>query len=1095
MTNAGLASQVLRWLHIQMRVRMLSDVREFCINFARSNVLTLVGLACACSLIAGPVYAQIDQVGAPIISNFDAKVYKAHSQNWAAIQDKRGLMYFGNSQGILEYDGQHWRSLATTGNPMVRSLSMATDGTIFYGAIGDFGYLEADKQGKLVAKSIKDLLPEEERVFNDVWQIESSSQGVYFFTRSRIFRLFSGKLTALPGKFASSQAVVLNDTIFYVDSERGISRIDGNEIHSIPQLASLLNGRRIVLTRSGEHKLLAGRTKGDFKEIDLSPLWNAEKSRYINTEAATPIVADFPTELDGLLDEDHAYLYKLITLNSDRFAISTVRAGILIFDRQGKLQQAINKNGGLQDNTVAGIMLDRDHNLWAATNSGISHIELSAPQSVFGAKQGLEGISISAAYYQGRMYLGGFQNIYVKAPFRYDLKNDTPQFHPLKNGTSEVWQFLEVAGDLLAASGRGLYRITGETASKVEQSSGNAYCLGYTPAWPDHVFVGLMGGVEVFKKQGSQWVLQGRLHGVKENIRRISTDVNGGLWLNTEVGGLLRVHFKNNRVTDIATHRIGSEHGIPDLIASRTSSIGDQLYLATPKGLYVAKIAPWQETKDDTRFVPEPRFGAQFADGSLELSEIVSDGGAGFLLKTSGGIFHLTSTNQGRWIANASAFRGLPMPDDTLFVHPQGGVWLTGEALYRVDLGNPIAADKHFSSLISSVRSKGKQAIFEGTHAQVGAHLGGVLTVAQLAQNLSLIPELRYAQNELSFEFSSNSFAKPGTTRFQYKLQGFDTDWSALDPATLKEYTNLPEGQYQFKVRALNVYGAQSEEASYEFRILAPWYRTWWAYLIWFGLAVVLFAAAIHLYTLRLRREKQHLEDLVAERTRQLKDASLTDPLTGLRNRRFISEVLHNDVSAFVGYKNYVISAEKAREGMTGKEVFGLFLMDMDHFKHVNDTYGHDAGDHVLKQFAEILTQLVRKDDVVIRLGGEEFLVVLKKTKPDYVHVFAKKVLNAVASKEFDLGEGTLLHKTCSVGYTSFPAYQKHPDLLSFEQCMMISDMAMYHAKHEGRNRAVYLCEGERIPSDEHEMRKMTTSMEYAIREGFLKIGAVQLQQ
>ena len=107
MTNAGLASQVLRWLHIQMRVRMLSDVREFCINFARSNVLTLVGLACACSLIAGPVYAQIDQVGAPIISNFDAKVYKAHSQNWAAIQDKRGLMYFGNSQGILEYDGQH----------------------------------------------------------------------------------------------------------------------------------------------------------------------------------------------------------------------------------------------------------------------------------------------------------------------------------------------------------------------------------------------------------------------------------------------------------------------------------------------------------------------------------------------------------------------------------------------------------------------------------------------------------------------------------------------------------------------------------------------------------------------------------------------------------------------------------------------------------------------------------------------------------------------------------------------------------------------------------------------------------------------------
>ncbi len=70
---------------------------------------------------------------------------------------------------------------------------------------------------------------------------------------------------------------------------------------------------------------------------------------------------------------------------------------------------------------------------------------------------------------------------------------------------------------------------------------------------------------------------------------------------------------------------------------------------------------------------------------------------------------------------------------------------------------------------------------------------------------------------------------------------------------------------------------------------------------------------------------------------------------------------------------------------MTGEEVFGVFLLDMDHFKQVNDTYGHDAGDQILKQFAEILLGSVRKDDVIVRLGGEEFLVVLKKTKPEYL--------------------------------------------------------------------------------------------------------------
>ena len=1048
----------------------------------------------ALSIQSSGVHAQLSDLGAPLIQNYDAKIYKAHSQNWAALQDQRGVMYFGNSQGILEFDGQHWRSLTTTGNPMVRSLHMASDGTIFYGAIGDFGYLEANAQGKLIAKSIKDMLPQEERVFNDVWQIASTAQGVYFLTRSRIFRLHKGKLTSLPGKFASSQATVLNDHLFYVDSERGICLLDADQIIPIPQLSTLLNGRRMVMTVAGPHQILVGRTTGDFKLIDFAQQWNAQTKRYVFDANSAPIVSNFPTEIDHLLDEDHAYMYKLLSLGNDQFAISSVRAGVMIFNRQGKLLRVINKNSGLQDNTVAGIMQDRAGNLWAATNSGISHVELAAPQSQFGTRNGLEGISISAVNYQGRMYVGGFQNTYVKLPFKFELANDVPRFQAIDGGLSEVWQFLEVSGDLLAASGRGLYRVSGTKAEKLPNSSGNAYCLGFSPAWPDHVFVGLMGGVEVFRKREGVWILQGRLQGVKENVRRISTDARGDLWLNTEVGGLLRVHFNSERVTDISTSRIGLEHGIPDLIASRTSVLDGQMYLSTPKGLYVAQIAEWSGEKDKTRFVPEPRFGQQFADGSTEVYEIVRYDSHSYLIKSSKGIFHIGPSGQGQFQASAEAFQGLPMPDDTLFVDTQGAVWLTGEVLYRVDPHLTPKLKASFETYISSVHGKAKQSIFDGVFAQPGQFFGQALTVAQLKQVPSTVPTLKYEDNELVFEFASSQYAKAGTTRYQYFLQGFDRDWSSTDQVNSKEYTNLPEGEYQFRVRAEDLNGVRAREAVFGFRILAPWYRTWWAYGLWGVLLATAVIVSFRFYTLHLRREKQHLEELVEQRTRELREATLTDPLTGLRNRRFISEVLHNDVAAFVGYKNYVLSAENAREGMSGKEVFGLFLMDMDHFKHVNDTYGHDAGDHVLRQFAEILTELVRQDDVVIRLGGEEFLVVLKKTKPNYVHVFASKVLEAVAAKQFDLGDGQLIHKTCSIGYTCFPEYHQHPELLSFEQCMMIADMAMYHAKHSGRNRAVYLCEGERQPQTEAEMRKLTTSFEYAINESYLRIGNEVLQ-
>ncbi len=1037
-------------------------------------------------------WAQLPNIGAPIVNNYDPKIYKAHSQNWVAVQDRRGIMFFGNSNGILEFDGQRWQTITVNGNPLVRSLTMAQDGSIFYGSIGDFGYLSVSPTGKINAISLKENLPKDEQVFNDVWQVESANDGVYFLTRSRIFRFFQGKLSVLPGKFAASQATLLNGILFYADSEKGICLIDGDRIVPVPQLAGIFNGKRVLIARYGEHELLVGRISGDFRHINLAPLWDRVQKKYVVERETGNLVSDFPTEIDSILNEDNIYLYKLVPLRDLNFAISTVKAGVFIFSREGKLLRVFNKNSGLLDNTVAGVMLDRSGDLWAATNSGISHIELSVPQSVFNAKNGIEGISISAAYFHDRLYVGTFQNIYYQTPFQYSQKQDVPHFLPLREGTSEVWQFMELSGDLMAASGRGLYRVEGDAAYKVLGSSGNAYCLGKTPRWPDHLFVGLMGGVEVFKRENGQWKLLGRLSGVKENIRRISTDANGDLWLNTEVKGLIRTHFTGELATEVAIHRIGLEHGLPDLAASRTSFVGGTLYLITPKGLRSAKIAPWVDGDHDaSRFEPENRFGAMFSDGSLELNEITADGRDGFLLKSSEGVYWVRFAADGKALVMPQSFRGLVSPDDTFFVHPLGGIWLPGESIFRVDLDQKKNYAEAFEALIRKVLINGKQVLFEGAHAQIAQAFPNKRTLFRTVQQGEEKPNLPYSQNALTFEFSASFYEKPGTTRFQYLLEGFDKDWSEWDAATAKEYTNIPEGSYRFLVRAKNLYGTMATESSYGFTVLPPWYRTLWAYVLWILLGAGLIGGGVQIYTLRLRREKLRLEELVAERTQQLRDATLTDPLTGLRNRRFIAEILQTDVNAFVGYKNYIIHSQNNRDDSHGKEVFGLFLLDMDHFKQVNDTYGHDAGDQLLKQFAEILMSAVRKDDAVIRLGGEEFLVVLKKTKPHYIHSFAQKLLERVASTSFDLGDGTLIRKTCSIGYTGFPIYAEHPDAMSFEQGVMIADIGMYHAKHNGRNQAVYLSEGSRLPSDEEAIRKTVSSLEYALKNQYLQIGKV----
>jgi diguanylate cyclase (GGDEF)-like protein len=1053
-------------------------------------------------LIFGTILpGQVQNLGAPIISNYETEQYKASGQNWTVVQDRRGVMYFGNTGGILEFDGLRWQLLPTPENTPCRALASGSDDTIYYGATGDFGYLAVSPTGKVAAVSLKKTIPETERTFNDVWQVESCTDGIYFLTRTRIFRFHNGTITVLPGKFAASQACVLNGTLFYADIEKGLCLVDGDTVVPIPQLAGVYNGKRITLAPFGRHTLLVGRLSGDFRLINLLALWEETSQRYhTNRPAPNDMIQNFPTELDALLNDSSAYMYKLVPLGPDAFAISTIKAGIITFDRAGKIIRAFNKAGGLLDTTVGGIMMDRVGNLWAATNSGISHIELSVPQAQLGARNGIDGFSLSAQFHKGRLYVGTFQNLLVQAPYRYTLKDGLPNYRVVKNSPSEVWQFLEIEGDLIAASANGLFQIRNEEAIKInDPTSFTATSLATSKRWPGHIFVGLLGGMNVFKKKtgpspkgSTPWVFFGKMPGINSHIRDITEDVNGDLWAGTDVYGLLHIHFTGAYPTETAIHRFGPEQGLPGLLDLRAVSQGSTIFVVSPKGLFRTTIpvgaAPAPET---IRFTPDTTLGKSFLNPPVALKNMIFDQGGSAFFSTLDGVSWAIPEKDGQYRMESRPFQGIPAPDNRIYLHHDGSLWLPGKALFRVDPKAQKDYSQTFNILIRKVTAKSARIIFAGTHGSPGSAFEQQRTVFASNQNLADVPELPYRENALSFEFSATFYEKPGTSQFQYLLEGFDKEWSEWSGEAKKEYTNLPEGNYGFRVRAKNVYGTLGHEAVYSFRILPPWYRTIWAYILWIIGSLSALFGIIYLYTLKLRRQKAHLENIVAERTQQLRDASLTDPLTGLRNRRFIQEVLQTDTSAFIKYKDYLLNGKNKRRATEEDAVFGLFMMDIDFFKKVNDTYGHDAGDQVLKQFATILTGSVRPDDAAMRVGGEEFLVVLKKTIPEYLPIFAAKILNKVATTPFDIGGGTTIQKTCSIGYTSFPFHMEQPSQLTFEQCIMVADLGLFYAKNHGRNQAVYLAAGPRLPFGEAIIQKSVTSLTFALQEGYLQIDNV----
>ncbi|MYM21166.1 diguanylate cyclase [Duganella sp. FT135W] len=183
-----------------------------------------------------------------------------------------------------------------------------------------------------------------------------------------------------------------------------------------------------------------------------------------------------------------------------------------------------------------------------------------------------------------------------------------------------------------------------------------------------------------------------------------------------------------------------------------------------------------------------------------------------------------------------------------------------------------------------------------------------------------------------------------------------------------------------------------------------------------------------------------------------LEEVSLTDQLTGLRNRRFFLQNVDADVALSLrGYE-----AGQHREltecDITAPKDLVFFMVDLDHFKEVNDRYGHAAGDSILVQMQERLREVFRESDYVIRWGGEEFLVLARATHRDEAAGVAERMRRAVAERDFELPDGGRLAKTCSIGFACFPFLPDQPRLLSWSQVVELADQGLYIAKRSGRN-------------------------------------------
>jgi diguanylate cyclase (GGDEF)-like protein len=184
----------------------------------------------------------------------------------------------------------------------------------------------------------------------------------------------------------------------------------------------------------------------------------------------------------------------------------------------------------------------------------------------------------------------------------------------------------------------------------------------------------------------------------------------------------------------------------------------------------------------------------------------------------------------------------------------------------------------------------------------------------------------------------------------------------------------------------------------------------------------------------------------------ELQEISFTDALTGVWNRRYLEEILSAEAGQVL--RNYERARGTGIRKLDHRDL--VFLMvDMDFFKEVNDLYGHAAGDRLLQLVATRLSTVVRKSDVLVRWGGEEFLIMSRSTDTSGIPAFCSRILEVVTREPFDLGHGIIVQKTCSVGWAPYPWCRTAFDAISAEEVIILADVALYRAKARGRNQGI----------------------------------------
>lgn len=783
------------------------------------------------------------------ISNYPVSFLHGGNQNWDLARDSKQRLFVGNNSGLVVLENTSASIFYLPEQTIVRSV-LAVGSKIFTGSFEEFGYWEEYVNGMFIYTSLSANLSERIQANDEIWKIAEHSGKIYFHSFGSIYVYDYKEVKRLPNQFsglmflypAGEQLVTqkIGGSFYFIRND-SLLELPSNLIQKGEDLkgASLIN----------PETLLAGTTKGLYtinlktKSIEA---WKAERFKEV--------------VLNGING---------VAKVGENIAVGTILNGIYLYNTNGKLLTVINSTTRLQNNTVLSMLPDSLGNLWVGMDKGLDYIVFDSPVDSYRSKEESIGSVYAAALYNNQLYVGSNQGIY-----RYD-KSESGKFTSpsLINGSQgQVWFLSVLDNRLYCGLNAGTFVFENETLKQVSPIQG-AYTLKDYPGKPDKKIQSTYNEIVIYEQKGPYklWEMSYTIDQFAMPARFLEVDHQGSIWLGHTIKRIYQLQptFDLKSVSKLT--KIGVEQNLSQT-TNRVFKVDNHIIVAAEDSLF-----QWDSIHQ------------KFENYTL-LNPVFSEGGAVYTIVDAG--------NQRYWIVKKDEillaeirfnsvnliYRMLPQQYDFHLVEGYERIIPLSEQLHLLCL------DDGFAVIDLNLINRMGNEFSELSITELRRY-----NDLALQEVLQTRPSNNYnfSDEATTLNFTWKTSLPVGAYRFfQFRLNGFDEEWSAWSPQTEKRYERLNTGDYTFQVRTLNAAGLTSRPVSVAFTIKSPWYNNTSGFIL-YAILFVFILLFVRLYLAKRRWNKMEQKMATEKEKISIEKELAEKELIAVKNEKLQAEIEH----------------------------------------------------------------------------------------------------------------------------------------------------------------------------------------------------------